>query len=126
MKGNLSFLQIVLLLLCIVAGFFLYYNLSSPLAMYPDEAKELLRKGKFDHVVDVRTDAEWSTGHYPLAIHIPLKQVANLLPQRIPNKNANILFYCNSSTRARMAAETAQNAGYKHIRYLVGLYTNLL
>jgi len=118
--------RIVLVVLLIVAGFFLYYNLSSPLAMYPGEAKAQLEKGKFDHVVDVRTDGEWDLGHLPLAIHIPLKQVGDLLPQRIPDKSARILFYCNSSTRARMAAETAQAAGYTHVRYLVGLYTNLL
>jgi len=118
--------RIVLVLLLVVAGVFLYYNLSSPLAMYPGEAKALLQKGAFDHVVDVRTDAEWDLGHLPLAIHIPLKQVGELLPQRIPDKSARILFYCNTSTRARMAAETAQAAGYTNVRYLVGLYTNLL
>ena len=118
--------RIVLLLLLVVAGVFLYYNLSSPLAMYPEEAKALLEKGKFDHVVDVRTDGEWALGHLPLAIHIPLKQVKDLLPQRIPDRQARILFYCNSSTRARMAAETAQKVGYTNVRYLVGLYTNLL
>jgi rhodanese-related sulfurtransferase len=94
--------------------------------MYPGEAKSLLKQGKFDHVVDVRTDAEWDFGHLPLAIHIPLKQVGELLPQRIPDKSARILFYCNTSTRARMAAETAQASGYTNVRYLVGLYTNLL
>jgi len=118
--------RIVLVLLLIIAGVFLYYNLSSPLAMYPGEAKSLLKQGKFDHVVDVRTDAEWDFGHLPLAIHIPLKQVGELLPQRIPDKSARILFYCNTSTRARMAAETAQASGYTNVRYLVGLYTNLL
>lgn len=118
--------RIVLVLLLVVAGVFLYYNLSSPLAMYPGEAKGLLKQGKFDHVVDVRTDAEWDFGHLPLAIHIPLKQVGELLPQRIPDKSARILFYCNTSTRARMAAETAQASGYTNVRYLVGLYTNLL
>jgi rhodanese-related sulfurtransferase len=118
--------RIVLVVLLVVAGAFLYYNLSSPLAMYPGEAKTLLQKGKFDHVVDVRTDAEWDFGHLPLAIHIPLKQVGELLPQRIPDKSARILFYCNTSTRSRMAAETAQAAGYTNVRYLVGIYTNLL
>ena len=126
MKGRLSLLNIVLVLLLLIAGAFLYYNLSSPLAMYPGDAKDLLKKGKFDHVVDVRTDGEWNLGHYPLAIHIPLKQVAQLLPQRIPNKKARILFYCNTSTRSRMAAETAQAGGYTNVRYLVGLYTNIL
>lgn len=94
--------------------------------MYPEEAKTRLRKGQFDSVVDVRTDAEWNSGHYPLAIHIPLKQVKDVLPQRIPDKQSKILFYCNTSTRARMAAEQAQQLGYTNVRYLVGIYTNLL
>jgi len=126
MKQKITLLTILSVILLIVLGAFLYYNLSSPLAMYPGEAKDLLKKGKFDHVVDVRTDAEWNLGHYPLAIHIPLKQVAQLLPQRIPDKKARILFYCNTSTRSRMAAETAEKLGYTHVNYLVGIYTNIL
>ena len=126
MKGRLSVFNVLLIVLLFVAGAFLYYNLSSPLAMYPDDAKAALKNAKFDHVVDVRTDMEWSAGHYPLAIHIPLKQVSQILPQRIPDKKAHILFYCNTSTRARMAAETAEKIGYKNVRYLVGLHTNLL
>jgi rhodanese-related sulfurtransferase len=105
---------------------FLYYNVSSPLAMYPGEAKQLLKDGKFDAVVDVRTDAEWNMGRYPLAIHIPVKQLDQVLGQRIPNKDAKILFYCNTSTRARMAAEQAEKLGYKNIRYLIGTHKNLL
>jgi len=126
MKQKITLLTILSVILLIVLGAFLYYNLSSPLAMYPGDAKDLLKKGKFDHVVDVRTDAEWNMGHYPLAIHIPLKKVAQLLPQRIPDKKARILFYCNTSTRSRMAAETAEKLGYTHVNYLVGIYTNIL
>ena len=126
MKQKITLLTILSVILLIVLGAFLYYNLSSSLAMYPGEAKDLLKKGKFDHVVDVRTDAEWNIGHFPLAIHIPLKQVAQLLPQRIPDKKARILFYCNTSTRARMAAEQAEKMGYINVRYLVGTYVNLL
>jgi len=126
MKQKITLLTILSVILLIVLGAFLYYNLSSPLALYPGEANDLLKKGKFDHVVDVRTDTEWNMGHFPLAIHIPLKQVAQLLPQRIPDKKARILFYCNTTTRSRMAAETAEKMGYTHVNYLVGIYTNLL
>ncbi len=117
----------IVLFVCIaiLAGF-LYYNLSSPLAMGPDEAKALLKDGKFDAVVDVRSDAEWKLGHFPLAIHIPVQQIPTQLPQRIPDKNANILIYCNTSTRARVAAEQAVKLGYKHVRYLLGTHTNLM
>jgi phage shock protein E len=116
----------ILLIIAILLIAFLLYNISSPLAMYPEEAKTRLRRGQFDSVVDVRTDAEWNTGHYPLAIHIPTGQLKDALPQRIPDKQSKILFYCNTSTRARMAAEQAQKMGYTNVRYLIGTHANLL
>ncbi len=122
-RGLVTFFLVLLLL---VLGYALYYNVSSPLAMYPDAAKAALAKGEFDHVVDVRTDAEWSMGRFPLAIHIPAKQIPDVLPQRIPDKSSKILFYCNTSTRARMAAEAAEKLGYMNIRYLVGTHKNIL
>ena len=126
MKQKITLLTILSVILLLVLGAFLYYNLSSPLALYPGEAKDFLKQGKFDHIVDVRTDTEWNLGHFPLAIHIPLKQIPQLLPQRIPDKKARILFYCNTTTRSRMAAETAEHMGYTHVNYLVGIYTNIL
>ena len=122
---NRTGILLILFIIIIILAAFLYYNVSSPLAMYPGEAKQLLKDGKFDAVVDVRTNAEWNMGHYPLAIHIPTKQL-DQLEQRIPNKDSKILFYCNTSTRARMAAEKAEKMGYKNIRYLVGTHTNIL
>lgn len=119
-------LNILLVALFFVLGAFIYYNLMSPLAMYPAEAKLALARAEFDHVVDVRTDAEWRTGHYPLAIHIPIAEIPKVIEQRIPDKNARILFYCNTSTRARQGAEAAQALGYNNIRYLIGTHTNLL
>jgi rhodanese-related sulfurtransferase len=121
-SGLLAFLLVI----TIILSAFLYYNLSSPLAMYPAEAKQLLKEGKFDAVVDVRTDAEWNMGRFPLAIHIPVNKLATDLPQRIPDKASKILFYCNTSTRARVAAEEAQKMGYSNIRYLVGTHKNII
>lgn len=115
----------LLVLLLIVLGAFLWYNLHSPLAMYPDEAKAKLAKGEFDAVVDVRSDAEWDLGHFPLAIHIPVGELKKQLPTRIPDKSSRILFYCNTSTRSRVAAEAAQSIGYPNVRYLVGTHLNL-
>jgi rhodanese-related sulfurtransferase len=116
---------ILLIILGILIGF-LYYNMSSPLAIYPDEAKALLNQGKFDAVVDVRSKMEWDGGHYPLAIHIPIDDIDDDLEERIPDKKSKILFYCNTSTRARVAAEKAQSMGYENIRYLIGTHLNLL
>ena len=116
----------VLLALLFVAVGFLLYNLSSPLAIGPEDAKERIQKGLFDHVIDVRTQTEWDMGHYPLAIHIPISDILNELPKRVPDKQAKLLFYCNTSTRARIGAEKAQSLGYTNVRYLLGTHRNLL
>ena len=121
-----SLLTFFLIGLFVIISAMLYYNLSSPLAMGPEEAKVALKEGKFDAVVDVRTDPEWNLGHYPLAIHIPLKQVTAELPKRIPEKAAKILFYCNTSSRSRAASEEAVKLGYKNVRYLLGTHKNIM
>jgi rhodanese-related sulfurtransferase len=121
-----SVMNILLILLLATIAVFLFYNLSSPMAMYPADAKDALKKGQFDAVVDVRTDAEWNMGRYPLAIHIPVNQIGTVLGQRIPDKKAKILFYCNTSTRARVAAEEAQKLGYTNVRYLLGTHKNIM
>lgn len=121
-----TILRVLLVALLLVLAGFLYYNLSSPLAMRPEEAKAALKDGKFDAVVDVRTDPEWNMGHFPLAIHIPLKQVSSELPKRIPDKAAKILFYCNTSSRARAASEQAVKLGYTNVRYLLGTHKNIM
>lgn len=118
--------QILLVVFAVILIGFIFYNVSSSLAIGPEDAKRKLKRGEFDAIVDVRTDTEWNTGHVPLAIHVPTKEIAEKLPQRVPDKNARILFYCNTSTRARMAAEQAQAMGYKNIRYLLGTHRNIL
>lgn len=121
-----TILTVLLVLLLATLGVFIYYNVSSPLAMYPADAKAALKKGEFDAVVDVRTDAEWNMGRYPLAIHVPVNQIGTLLAQRIPDKKTKILFYCNTSTRSRVAAEEAQKLGYTNVRYLLGTHKNIM
>lgn len=119
-------LPYILLLVLAALVAVLYYNVSSSLAIYPEEAKQKLKNNEFDSVIDVRSDLEWNTGHYPLALHIPIGELEKRLPEAIKNKDDKILFYCNTSTRSRMAAEKAQALGYKNVRYLIGTHINLL
>jgi phage shock protein E len=126
MNGRARFFAVFMLILLVILVAFLYYNMSSPLAMRPEEAKAKLTKGEFDAVVDVRTDAEWNMGHFPLAIHIPVAKIATDVEKRIPDKNARVLVYCNTSTRARQGAEAMQALGYKNVRYLLGTHKNIM
>jgi rhodanese-related sulfurtransferase len=92
-----------------------------------DEARVYIREGKFDWIVDVRTDQEWNAGHYPTAVHIPLHNLQQLLPKIIVDTSQNILFYCKSGKRAANASIIAYNMGYVNSYYLKNAtYTDLM
>lgn len=97
----------------------------SPRALPPAAARVVLRNRDIDAVVDVRTDAEWSTGHYPNAIHIPLQELTRELPHSVPDRDSRILFYCRTGHRATIAARIAADLGYGRTYYLIGDYTEL-
>lgn len=99
---------------------------SSPLGVWPATAKRKLAQHGYDVVVDVRTDIEYALGHYPLAVHIPLARIEAELPHKVTERRMRILFYCNSATRARWAAEKAARLGYADVEYLIGPHYLLL
>ncbi len=90
------------------------------------EARAELRSGAIDTVVDVRNQDEWTAGHYPHAIHIPLDDLLKELPLHITDRSKSILFICRTGRRAATAAAIAQDMGYTHIQYLIDAdYTGL-
>jgi phage shock protein E len=96
------------------------HSVNSPLGVSPEKAKQKLAARQYDAVIDVRSDAEWALGHYPLAVHIPVGRIEQDLPRVFTSDKMRILFYCNTATRARFAAEKAQKLGYKNVEYLIG------
>ena len=96
------------------------HAVGSPLGVWPNKARAKIAAHEYDAIVDVRTDMEWATGHYPLAVHIPLARVKDDLPRVFTDKRIRILFYCNTATRARWAAEAAKEAGFVNVEYLIG------
>ena len=72
-------------------------------------------------LIDVRSDQEWESGHIAGAIHIPLSDVGNRLPQTVPEKATQLIFYCGSGKRSQTALEEAQELGYKLVYNLGGI-----
>ena len=124
MNFNLS--QIIVILLVIVLIIFLYqYAMDSPYRVSSEEAKQIIKKGAL--VLDVRTDFERSTlGYYPESVHIPSSDLEKIMPFEYPNKNINIIAYCNSGQRARMATEKLHELGYTNAAYIASTYGSLL
>ena len=65
--------------------------------------------------IDVRTVAEWDSGHLKEAIHIPYKTIAKEIERVTKDKNAPIKVYCKVGGRAGIAKKTLESMGYKNV-----------
>ena len=79
-----------------------------------DEAKKMIETQKVI-VVDVRTLKEYTEGHIPNAISVPLETIENKAEAKLKNKDALILVYCRSGRRSREAALKLIEKGYTNV-----------
>lgn len=56
-------------------------------------------------IVDVRTPAEFASGHVQGATNIPLDQLANLFEKAFPNRTQQVVLYCRSGARSGAAQQ---------------------
>ena len=61
-------------------------------------------------VVDVRTEAEWDTGHLEGALHIEWQDILNISSDI--QKDEEIFLYCRSGNRSGKATKILIDAGY--------------
>ena len=80
--------------------------------------KELAPKLKTVTVVDVRSGNEWSDGHLPGAMHIPL----GYLPDRLGDipSDRPVVVQCQSGGRSSIAASILERAGFRDVTNLTG------
>ena len=79
-----------------------------------DEAKKMMETQKVI-VVDVRTLEEYTEGHIPNAISVPLETIENEAEAKLKNKDDLILVYCRSGRRSREAALKLIEKGYTNV-----------
>lgn len=70
-------------------------------------------------IIDVRSPAEYKSGHIPGAKNIPLNQIAGNLPEMLSGRTKAIIV-CKSGTRARMACERLMALGFSGATCLLG------
>jgi phage shock protein E len=66
-------------------------------------------------VIDVRTPAEFSAGHLPSAINLPLDQIETALPRRVKDKRQVLLLHCQSGMRSGAAKKKLNALGYSNV-----------
>jgi phage shock protein E len=74
------------------------------------DALEKLKAGAL--VIDVRSSGEFSSGHLPKTINIPLDEIESALPKRVKDKNQTLLLHCASGMRSGMAKSKLTDMGY--------------
>lgn len=84
-----------------------------------DAAAEHLKRGAL--VIDVRSPAEYNTGHLQRAINMPLPEIETLIARRVHDKNQVLLLHCQSGTRSGMAKNKLAALGYTNA-YNLGSY----
>ena len=87
----------------------------------PDEAKRIMDSGEEYVLLDVREQNEYDEGHIPGAILIPYTEIEEKAESMIPDKNKQILVYCRSGRRSKIASEALLELGYTDIKEFGGI-----
>jgi rhodanese-related sulfurtransferase len=103
--------RIVALAIVAVAGGGLLHGQSSQIS--PEAAQAYLGNGA--QVIDVRTPVEFSTGHLPNALNIPLALIKSGSPLPLKDKKQVLLLHCQSGMRSAKAMKMLCGMGYANV-----------
>jgi rhodanese-related sulfurtransferase len=81
---------------------------------------DLLSEPDSTLILDVRTPAEFASGHVPKAINIPHDQLAARLTEIDDFREAPVVVYCEHGGRAGKAESLLADAGFSKIHHLEG------
>jgi phage shock protein E len=103
----MSLLLPAILLFILVALYFYLWRSSQAALKY---AREYLRQGGL--LIDVRSPAEFRSGHLPRAVNLQLNELDTFVPQLAQNKDQILLLHCKTGLRSGLAAQRLRRQGY--------------
>lgn len=72
-------------------------------------------------ILDVRTAAEYASGHVPGALNIPIQELSERIDELSQyDRHAPIIVYCEQGIRAHRGIGILQEAGFTHVQQLAG------
>lgn len=94
--------------LVVAVAIYFFWKRASQIS--PGQALEYLKNGAL--VIDVRSSAEFNSGHLPNAINLPVEEIETALPRRVKDKNQVLLLHCQSGMRSGVAKSRLTGLGY--------------
>jgi rhodanese-related sulfurtransferase len=88
----------------------------------PQETQKKLQSGAAVHLIDVREDHEWNSGHAKGAKHLGKGIIERDVEGQIPDHQAEIILYCGGGFRSALAADALQKMGYTRVLSMSGGY----
>ncbi len=86
-----------------------------------EDAKKIMDSGEEHIILDVREQDEFDAGHIPGAILLPYTEIESKAGQMLPDKDKQILVYCRSGRRSKIAAEALARLSYTNIKEFGGI-----
>lgn len=86
-----------------------------------EDAKRIMYSSEDYIILDVREQEEFDEGHIPGAILIPYTEINEKAEDALPDKDAQILVYCRSGRRSKIASESLAELGYTKIKEFGGI-----
>lgn len=113
-RGSQCFLSVIVV--CMLVGCAMQ---ATPL-ITQDVLLEQIQSHTPPVIIDVRTPHEFSSGHIPGALNIPIQTFKAQLSQLDPSRNRPIVVYCERGVRARRAEKLLAEAGFTQVFHLEG------
>ena len=86
-----------------------------------EEAKKIMDSNEEHIILDTREQDEFNEGHIQGAILIPYTEIENKAEEMLPDKDAQILVYCRSGRRSKIASESLAKLGYTDVKEFGGI-----
>ena len=86
-----------------------------------EDAKKIMDSNEEHIILDVREQDEFDAGHIPGAILLPYTEIESKAGEMLPDKDKQILVYCRSGRRSKIAAEALARLGYTNIKEFGGI-----
>ena len=124
MASRKKLLLLLLVVVCIttVTAMGVYYHLSHSRSRYEDitvdQAYELIETRPSLIILDVRTEAEYTTERIAGAINIPLDELPHRLGEL--NKTDSLLVYCRTGNRSTQAANLLVENEFQNFYHMQG------
>lgn len=87
----------------------------------PQDAKKRFESDKKVLLIDVRTPEKFHNLRIPNSISVPLSSIKENITRVAPNKDTEIIVYCQSGARASTACNELVKMGYTNISNMGGI-----